>query len=121
MREQLRCVAHSPLIVGITIGLSFSLGTCIVQQQSVWVKFACTKRLLNFWAETLIINGKARLCARCAIIFLKIKQILFSCRLTKGFTFLKRVQNQFKMSLEMIIVLASIVSTEKNAILLAVI
>ena len=29
--EQLRCVAHSPLIVGITIAPLFSLGTCVVQ------------------------------------------------------------------------------------------
>ena len=48
----------------------------------------------------------------------KIKQIPFSCRMAKGFTFLKRVQNQFKMLLEVCIVLASIVPTEKNAIYL---
>ena len=41
----------------------------------------------------------ARLCARCAIFLLKIKQIPFSCRLVKGFTFLKRDQSQFKMLL----------------------
>ena len=44
----------------------------------------------------------------------------FSCRLVQGFTFLKRVPKQFKMLLEMSIVLASIVSTEKNANLLVV-
>ena len=37
----------------------------------------------------------------------------FFYRLAKGFTFLKRTQNQFKMLLEKSIVLASIVSTEK--------
>ena len=41
--EQLQCVAHSRLIVGMTIALLSSLETCIVQIQSVWVKFACTK------------------------------------------------------------------------------
>ena len=39
----------------------------------------------------------------------------FFCRLVKEFTFLKRVQNQFKMLLEMCIVPVSIVSTERNA------
>ena len=53
--------------------------------------------------------------------FLKIKEIPYSCRLVKGFTFLKRTENQFKMLLEMSIVLASIVSTEKNANLLVVV
>ena len=51
-------------------------------------------------------------------ILLKIKQVPFSCRLVKGFTFLKRVLNQLKMVLEISIVLESIVSTERNANLL---
>ena len=65
-------------------------------------------------------------CPQCAFVcqvhnkFLKIKQIPFSCRLIKGFTFLKRVQAQFKMLLEMSIVLASIVPTERKVNLLAV-
>ena len=42
------------------------------------------------------------------------------CRLVKGFTFLKKVQSQFKM-LETSIVLASIVPTERTANLLAVV
>ena len=46
--------------------------------------------------------------------------ISFLCRLVKGYTVLKRIQNQFKMSLEMRIVPVSIVSTEKNANLLMV-
>ena len=50
----------------------------------------------------------------------EIKRISFSCRLVKGFTFLKRVQSQFKMFLERSIVLASIVLTERNVNLLAV-
>ena len=46
--------------------------------------------------------------------------IYFFCRLVKGFTFFKRAQNQFKMLLEMYIVLAKIVPTERNADLLVV-
>ena len=41
--EQLRCVAHSPLIVSMKIALLVSFGTSIVQIQSVRVKFDCTK------------------------------------------------------------------------------
>ena len=37
------------------------------------------------------------------------------CHLVKGFTFLKKAQNHFKMFLEMSIVLASIVPTGRNA------
>ena len=109
---------HLPLIVGMTVALLFSLGTCIVQIQSVQVDFACTKRLSNLSAEAIINVRNVGLSPRCAIFLLKIKDIPFSCRLVKGFTFLKRVQNQFKMLLEMSIVLASIVPTERNANLL---
>ena len=92
----------------MTIALLFSLETCIVQTQSVRVNFASTKRLLSLWTE----DHNARLCARCAIFLLKIKQILFSCQLVKGFTFLKRVQSQFKMLLKMCFVPATILKTE---------
>ena len=102
--EQLQFVVHSHLVVGMTIALWFSLGTCIVQRQSVWVNFACTNRLFNLLAEAIINVLNVGLCARCAIFLLKIKQIPFSCRLVKGFTFLKRAQNQFKMLLEMSLV-----------------
>ena len=105
----------------MTIALVFSLGTCIVQIQSVRLNYACTKRLFNLSAEAIINARNARLCARCAILLLKFKQIPFSCRLAKVFTFLKRAQNQFKMLLETCIVRASIVPTEKNANLLAII
>ena len=44
----------------------------------------------------------------------------FFCRLVQGFTFLKKVPKQFKMLLEMSIVLASYVATEKNAKLVVV-
>ena len=118
--EQLQCVVHSPLVVGMIIALLFSMATCIVQKQSVLVNFVCTKRLLNLWAEAIIIVRNAHLFVKCAIFLLKIKQIPFSCRLVKRFTFLERIQNQFKMSLEMFIVTVSIASTERNANLLVV-
>ena len=60
------------------------------------------KRLLNLSAEAIINGRNARLYERCAIFFLKTKQIPFSCLLVMGFTFLKTVQNQFKMLLEII-------------------
>ena len=63
-------------------------------------------------------------CPQCASVC-QVRNILFEdqtnsffCRLAKGFTFLKRAQNHFKMLLEMSIVLASIVPTERNASLL---
>ena len=73
----------------MTIALLISLGTCIDRIQSVRVNFACTKRHFDLSAEPIIIVRNERPCARCAIFFLKIKQIPFSCRLVKGFTFLK--------------------------------
>ena len=83
-------------------------------------KFACPKRHFNLSAEAIINARNARLCVKCAIFLLKIKQIPFSCRLMQGFTFLKRVQSHFKMLLEMCIVAVSIVSTKRNANLLVV-
>ena len=118
--EQLHCVVHSPLIVRMTIVPLLSLGTCFAQIQSVWLNFACTKRLFNLPAEAIINARNAHLCARCGKFLLKIKQIPFSCRLVQGFTFLKRVHNQFKMSLKMCIVPVSIASTEWSANLLVV-
>ena len=50
----------------MTIASLFSLGTCIVQIQSVWVNFACTKRLFNLSAETIINARNAQLCVKCA-------------------------------------------------------
>ena len=68
----------------MTIALLFSLGTCIVQIQTVWVNFACTKRLFNLLAEAIINVGDARLCVRCAIFLLKIKEISFFLSLGQG-------------------------------------
>ena len=101
----------------MTIVLLFSLGTCIVQMQSVWVNFACTKRFFNLLAETIINVHNVGLYVKCAIFHLKNKETPFSCRLVQGFVFSKRVQSQFKMLMEVCFVLASIVLTEKNAIL----
>ena len=72
------------------------------------------KKIFNLLAEAIINVHNVGLCARCAKFLLKIKQIPFSCRLVKGFTILKRAQNQFKVLLEMSIVLASIVPTEER-------
>ena len=102
--------------MGTTIAQLFSLGTFIVQIQSVQVDFACTKRLFNHLAEAIINVRNVGLCARCAIFLLKIKEIPFSFRLLEGSTFLKKAQNQFKMLLEMSIVLASIVPTKRMRI-----
>ena len=104
----------------MTIALLFSLGTCHVQIQSVQVDYACTKRLFNLSAEAIMNARNVGLCATCGIFLLKNKQTPFSCRLVKEFTFLKRDQSRFKKLLEMCVVLATIVSTEKNASLLVV-
>ena len=61
--------------------------------QNVWINFACTEILFNLSAEAISNARNAHLCARCGIFLLKIKQIPFSCRLVKGFTFSKRIQN----------------------------
>ena len=75
-------------------------------------KVCLHKKLFNLLAEAIINVRNVGLCARFAIFLLKIKKIPFSCRLVKGFTFLSRAQNQFKMLLEMSFVLAIIVPTE---------
>ena len=118
--EQLRCVAHSPLTVGMTIAKLFSLGAWIFPIQSVRVHFPCTERLQYLGRSEYQCPQCASVC-QVRIVFLKIKQSPFSCRSAEDFTFLKRVHKQFKMLLEMAFVLASIVSTERKANLLMVI
>ena len=103
----------------MTITLLSSLGTCIVQIQSVQVDFACTKRPFNLSAEAIINARYARVCVRCAMFLLKIKEIPF-LSLCQSVYILRRTQNQFKMLLEISIVLASIDPTERIAILLVV-
>ena len=82
--EQLRCLAHPPLIVRMTTALFFSLETCIVQIQSVRVNFAGTKRLLNLSAKAIINARIARLCARYAIFLLKFKDFPFFLSFVQG-------------------------------------
>ena len=107
LRAITMCTAFT-LNVCETIALLFSLGTCIIQIQSVRVNFACTKKFYNLSAEAIINVRNARQCARCAIFLSKIKQAPFYCRLAKGFTLLRIIQNQFRILLELRIVLASI-------------
>ena len=45
--------------------LIFSLGTCVVQIQSVQLNFAGTKRVFNLSAEAIINARNARLCQVC--------------------------------------------------------
>ena len=68
----------------MTIALLFSLETCIVQIQSVWVNFACTKRLFNLLAEAIINVHNVGLCTRCAICLLKNKNNSFFESLCQG-------------------------------------
>ena len=78
---------HSPLIVGMTIAVLFSLGTRFVQIQSVWVNFVCTKRPFNLLTEAIINVCNVSLCARCAIFLLKTKQNLFVVAWSRGLRF----------------------------------
>ena len=52
----------------MTIALLFSLGTCIVQIQSVRVNFACTKRLFNLSVEAISMPAR-RVCVSGAQYF----------------------------------------------------
>ena len=96
------------------------IGDVFCPKKSVRVKFACTKGLFKRSAEAFINVRNEHLCARCPKLLLKIKQIPFSFLLVKRFTFMKRLQKQFKMILEMSIVWANNVSAEKNWNLLTV-
>ena len=62
--EQLHCLAHSLPIVGLTVAVIISSGTCIVQIKSVRVHFACTKIPRNLSAEAIINARNPRLCVR---------------------------------------------------------
>ena len=56
-------------------------------------KLCLHKKLFNLSAEAFINARNARLCVRCVIFLLKIKQFPFSCRLVKGFRFLKSAKS----------------------------
>ena len=61
----------------MTIELLFSLETCTVQIQIVWVNIACTKRLFNLSVEAIISVRNVGLCVRCAIFLLKVRKVVF--------------------------------------------
>ena len=63
------------------------IGSCIVQIQSVWKNFACTKRLFNLLAEANINVHNVGLCSRCAIFLLKIGEIHFLVAWSRGLLF----------------------------------
>ena len=98
--EQLRCVAHSPLIVGMTKALLNLLGTCFVQTKCVLRNFAYKRRLSNLWKEVIISVLVLNPCLRCAIFPVNNEHFNKSWGVTKGITFLKRIKNQFKILLE---------------------
>ena len=94
---QIRCVAHSPLIVGITIAWLNLSGTCIVWLQCVRLHFACTERLFNVSPVVNISVHMASPYVRCAIFPLKIKLILFFYFCVERFLFLMSFKNQFNI------------------------
>ena len=110
------------MIVGMTRALLFSLGTCIVETQSVWVNLPAQNDF-----ESL--GRSDDQCPQCTSVC-QVRKIPFeepinsffpfSYRMVKEFTFLKRDESQFKKFLEMCIVLENFVSTERNANLLVV-
>ena len=80
------CSAFTP-IVAMAIALLFSLGTCIVQIQSVQVDFACTKRLFDLLAEG-IINVRNMVCMPGALYsFWRSNNILFLVAWSRGLHF----------------------------------
>ena len=48
---------HSPLIVGMTMALLFSLGTCIIQIQSLWVNLPGQKDFSISWQKQLSVSA----------------------------------------------------------------
>ena len=102
--EQIRRVAHSHLINGMTMALWILLGTCFVRTQCVRVYFACTKRLFILLKDATLNVPNACLRGRWGIGPLKNKQTRFSWSLIEGFKFLKRQKICMKMILQMCIV-----------------
>ena len=85
----------------ITVDFGYDNSTIILNGDVYCrVSLACTKVLFNLSSEAIINVRNECLGARCAIFLLEVKQVLFFCRLAKGFTFLKRIQNQFKLVFE---------------------
>ena len=61
------------------------------------VNFACTKRLFNLLAETIINVRNVGFCARCAIFLLKVKQIVFFVAWSRGLNIWRepRIRSKF--------------------------
>ena len=110
------CSAFTP-DCGYDDSTNILMGELYCPRKKCLGKICLPKRLSNLLAEAII---NFRNVSPEDLFLLKIKHFPFSCRLVKGLTLFKRVQNQFKMLLEMSIVLASIVPTERNANLLVV-
>ena len=68
--EQLRCVAHSPMNVGMPKAILILLGVCIVRTQGVRVYFPCT-RDFSLSAEAIIIVLNASLPVKSLILPVK--------------------------------------------------
>ena len=89
-------------------------------------KTKCLRKLCLYKKTLQSLGRSDHQCPQCASVC-QVRNIPFEgqafsyfCRLVKVFTFLKRIQNQFKMALEMGVVPVSIVSTNRNASLLVV-
>ena len=77
----------------------------IVRIQIHRVFFACPKTLSNLSADVTTNMFNASPCVKCALLSLKNKQNRFSWSLARGFRFLKRRKNQFKMLMVICLVL----------------
>ena len=73
----------------------------IWNKKAVRIYFACTKRFSDLLKEATINVFNTRPCVRFAIFPLKNRKDRFSWSSVKGFIFLRRWKNQFKMFLEM--------------------
>ena len=116
-----RCVAHLLLTVGTTIALLVPLGTCFFPNTKCSCKLCLHKKTCQFLGRSdYQCPQRTSVCQVCNILF-EDQLNSFFWRLAKGWIFSKRVQNQFKMLLELSFVLASIASTETSANLLTVV
>ena len=104
--EQLRCIAHSILIIAITRAFFSLLGRCTVRAKRVPGNFACTKTLKSLGRSDYKCPQCAYIYIRSAIFYWKNKHIRFNLCVAKEFIILKRRKNQFKILLEMSIYLA---------------
>ena len=87
------------------ISLPNLLKMFIVRIQIHRVFFACPKRLSNLSADVTTNAFNASPIVKCALLSLKNKHNRFSWSLARGFRFLKRRKNQFKMLMVICLVL----------------